>query len=167
MPRSPTGGDFQLGEWSIPEGSIIGISAGAAAMNKDIWNAGTAEEPHPLEEFWDERFLIYPDKPNSGPLRKQKGAFGADNQPLATHSSTEEKPSHEPTFSLSGLDGAYIPFGGGASMCPGRHFAKQEVFTTLSVLARRFDIEIHMPQGTTPKMDYSIFPVSSLPPAEK
>ncbi|MCJ1468018.1 hypothetical protein MMC07_006644 [Pseudocyphellaria aurata] len=167
MPKVATGGDYQLGEWSIPEGSILAINAGAGAMNKDVWNAGTAEEPHPLEGFWDERFLIYPNKPNSGPLRKQKGAFGADNQALATHSSTQEKPSHEPTFSLSGLGGAYIPFGGGPSICPGRHFARKEVVTTLSILALRFDVELHVPKGRTPKMDQAFFAMGTLPPAEK
>ncbi|MCJ1468680.1 hypothetical protein MMC07_007309 [Pseudocyphellaria aurata] len=167
LPRIPTGGDYQLGEWSIPKGSILALSACTGAMNKDVWNAGTAEEPHPLEDFWDERFLIYPDKPNSGPLRKQRGAFGAEKQPLATHSSTQGKSSSEPTFSLSGLGGAYIPFGGGSGICPGRHFARQEVVITLSILALQFDVELHVRKGWTPKMDHAFFRMGSLPPADK
>lgn len=166
--RVPTGGDYQLGEWSIREGSILALSSCTGAMNKNVWNAGTAEEPHPLEDFWDERFLIYPDKPNSGPLRKSKGAAGIENQQSATpSSSTQGKPSHEPTFSLRGLNGAYIPFGGGAGICPGRHFARQEVLATLSILALRFDIQLHVRKGWTPKMDAAFFPIGVLPPADK
>lgn len=31
--------------------------------------------------------------------------------------------------------------GGGVSICPGRHFAEQEIMLTLAMLASRFDIE--------------------------
>ncbi len=34
-----------------------------------------------------------------------------------------------------------ILLGGGLSMCPGRHFAKQEIILTLAMLVSRFDVE--------------------------
>ena len=156
--RSPAGGDLQLGEWSFPEGSIIGLSSRTGAMNKEVWNAGTEEDPHPLEAFWEERFLIYPDNPNSGPLRKK--------EPAACTSTTEKPPS-EPFFSTKGLNGAYIPFGGGPGICPGRHFAKQEVVCTLAKLAMKFDIELQISKGWEPKMDTNFFPIGALPPKNK
>ena len=36
LARSPVHGDFQLGEWSIPKGSIIAIPSRFRAMNKDV-----------------------------------------------------------------------------------------------------------------------------------
>ena len=135
IPRVPVSSDYQLGRWSVPAGSVLGLSSRTGAMNKDVWNAGTVEEPHPLDGFWEERFLVYPDNPFSGPLRKKKQA--TDGSPPSQKGSTDQ-----PTFSVAGLNGAYLPFGGGPGICPGRHFARQEVLTTLAVLALRFDIEL-------------------------
>ena len=59
IPRYTVGSDFQLGEWSIPEGSFIGLPFRAGALNKDIWNAGSDNDPRPLDTFWADRFLIY------------------------------------------------------------------------------------------------------------
>lgn len=165
--RIPKGGDYQLGEWSIPEGSVLALSSCTGAMNKDIWNEGTAEEPHPLDSFWGERFLTYSNKPDSGPLRKKKITPTTENKQSATPVSTQEKPSDEPVFSLSGLNGAYLPFGGGAGSCPGRHFARQEVVSTLAILVRHFDIELRVRENWTPRMDTSFFPTGVLPPADK
>ena len=131
-------------------------------MNKDVWNAGTEEEPHPLDEFWEERFLVYPDKPNSGPLRQKGSAFCSVKQESAA-----EKPPTESTFSTKGLNGAYIPFGGGPGICPGRQFARQEVITTLTKLALTYDMEFQIPKGWEPKMDTAYFPLGSLPPKNK
>lgn len=44
-------------------------------------------------------------------------------------------------FSTSGLNGKFFPFGGGHYMCPGRTFAKQEVFGAVAVLLLNFDLE--------------------------
>ena len=37
---------------------------------------------------------------------------------------------------------AYHPFGGGATYCPGRFLAKQEVFTLVALVLYRFDVEL-------------------------
>lgn len=166
IPRVVTGGNFQLGEWSIPEGSILGIPSRTGAMNKNVWNAGTEEDPHPLEKFWEERFLIYADKPSSGPLRLRKQESALE-QKLAASSSTQEQARSEPTFSLKGLNGSFTPFGGGPGICPGRHFAKQEVVCTLSKLVLNYDMELQIPRGWEPKMDTGFFPIGALPPADK
>lgn len=46
----------------------------------------------------------------------------------------------QPVFSPP-KPGSFFPFGGGASICPGRHFAKQEILIALGVLLGRFDVE--------------------------
>ena len=136
-------------------------------MNKEVWNAGTEEDPHPLETFWEERFLLYPDNPNSGPLRRQESAADPRKPEPAIRSSDSEKTVREPTFSTKGLNGAYIPFGGGPGMCPGRHFAKQEVICTLATLALKYDIELRVAKGWEPKMNTSYHPIGALPPKNK
>ena len=35
----------------------------------------------------------------------------------------------------------FFPFGGGKTMCPGRTFAKQEVFVALALVVLTFDVE--------------------------
>ncbi|KAF6803898.1 cytochrome p450 family protein [Colletotrichum sojae] len=48
----------------------------------------------------------------------------------------------EKTFVLAGKPSEFFPFGGGVSMCPGRHFAKQEILLTVAMLVTRFEIEV-------------------------
>ena len=159
--RTVVGGDFQLGKWSIPQGSLVGLSSRAGALNKDVWNAGTESDPHPLEEFWEERFLIYPENPYSGPLRKHE-ATSSPKWP-----ETSKEPQDAPIFSLQGLQGAYIPFGGGLGICPGRHFAKQEVTCTIARFVLNYDVAIQASTEWRPRMDRSFFPGGSLPPKDR
>lgn len=168
LSRVVAGGEFHLGEWSLPEGSILGIPSRTGAMNKKVWNAGTELDPHPLDKFWEDRFLIYPDKFDSGPLRKQGTAFDpSEHKKSRAHSPTEIEAPREPTFSLKGLGGAYLPFGGGSGICPGRHFAKQEVVCSLAKLALEYDIELQVPSNWEPRMNTAFFPIGALPPVDK
>lgn len=160
--------NFQLGEWFFPNGSILGIPSRTGAMNKNIWDAGTEADPHPLDRFWEERFLTYPDKPNSRPLRKQEKTVrpGKLENSKKINATKEQGPS-EPSFSLTGLGGAYFPFGGGPTICPGRHFARQEIIGTLAKLAQDYDIELQVPCGWEPRMNNRFFPIGVLPPVDK
>lgn len=67
---------------------------------------------HPVDVFAPRRFLV-PDDQGSGTK-----------------------------FSLSGLEGSWIPFGGGIWACPGRMFAKQQTILMLAAFAKLFDIEV-------------------------
>lgn len=96
IPRYTVGSDFQLGEWSIPEGSFLGLPFRAGAFNEDIWNAVSDDDPHPLNTFWADRFLIYPNHPGSGPLRKDK------RPSEVSLSRTREDMTNEPRISLKG-----------------------------------------------------------------
>ena len=115
--RTSTEGDYKLAEWTFPKKSIIGLSSRIAATNKNIWNTGGEGDPHPLEEFWADRFLVYPDDPLSGP--RKVSTSGKQKTVQEIHTS-------KPTFTMDGLQGGWIPYGGGQWMCPGRHFAKAE-----------------------------------------
>jgi hypothetical protein len=44
-------------------------------------------------------------------------------------------------FSTAGLSGQYFPYGGGAHICPGRVFAKQEILAAVAMVLLGFDFE--------------------------
>jgi cytochrome P450 len=71
-----------------------------------------AKDSHPVESFWPGRFLKFID------------------------------PSDSPQFSLAGKEGSWIPFGSGANICPGRHFAKIHCIVTLAMMVQYFDWDI-------------------------
>ncbi|KAK3984617.1 cytochrome P450 [Cladorrhinum sp. PSN332] len=67
---------------------------------------------YPLHVFWPGRFL----KPG-----EKKG---------------------EAEFVTKGLEGSWIPYGGGSRMCPGRHFAKRQILVTAALVVGMFDVEV-------------------------
>ena len=161
--RTPEQEPFKMGEWTFPQGQTITLSSRAGAMDPDIWNAGSAENPHPLDMFWADRFLIFPNDPTSGPTRKDSNMI--TNARLSESKSEGKSTDTGPRFSLEGVAGGWIPYGGGQRMCPGRHFAKQEIIGTLATLLTHF--EVRLKGETEPKCDMSYFPFGGLPPTKK
>lgn len=66
----------------------------------------------PVDTFWPGRFLRYS---NDG------GPAG---------------------FSMVGKESSWLPFGSGANLCPGRHFAKIHCIVTLAMMVDSFDCDI-------------------------
>ena len=128
--RSPERKDMKINEWIFPQNETVLIATTPAHMDENVWNTGKANE-HPLNRFWADRFLIYPDDPSSGP-KKRTDRDETFNSPKGS----------DPTFSLEGLEGSWIPYGGGFRACPGRHFAKREILMALAVMVTLFDIEV-------------------------
>jgi len=65
---------------------------------------------------------------------------------------------------------AFLPFGGGASLCPGRRFARNEIKALVAVLLLRFDMRVTLsPAGETtngrPSFDGSRAGLGIFPPA--
>ena len=52
-------------------------------------------------------------------------------------------------------------------MCPGRHFAKQEMIATFAMLCTAYDIELRTEEGFKPEPDLTYFPFGGLPPKGK
>ncbi|KAK5655986.1 hypothetical protein OQA88_5124 [Cercophora sp. LCS_1] len=44
-------------------------------------------------------------------------------------------------FEMRGRPTDFFPYGGGVAVCPGRHFAKQEIMLTTAMLASKFDYD--------------------------
>lgn len=137
--RTPERADFTLKDWRIPRGAVMTISSFHFQSDVEIWNSGGKENPHPLSEFWSDRFLVYPGDRSSGP-RKTNENFQVENslQDLSNEGVGKQKP----TFSLNGLASAWIPYGGGNRICPGRYLAKQKIIATLAIMITLFDIEL-------------------------
>ncbi|KAL8732665.1 MAG: hypothetical protein Q9166_002641 [cf. Caloplaca sp. 2 TL-2023] len=129
--RSPEREDMKINEWVFPKDEIALVATTPAHMDETVWNTGHMNE-HPTNTFWAERFLVCPGDPTSGPRKNLTG-----DQKVS-----EKKQSGRPYFSLDGLAGSWIPYGGGFRACPSRTFAKREILMTLAVMVTLFDIEV-------------------------
>jgi hypothetical protein len=128
----------------------------------------------PVEEFWAERFLVYPPRrqcrpPPCPPPATQRRGAEAEHAQKAPEADQKQQ---QPRFSLAGLAGAWVPFGGELHVCPGRHFAKREVIGAFAVLCQLFDLELlrapdtgALPAPVPP--DTSFYAVGALPPKGK
>ncbi|KAJ3562770.1 hypothetical protein NPX13_g8441 [Xylaria arbuscula] len=139
--------DVALGRWRLPRGDIGVINSDVSHMDESFWN--TQEGRHPVDKFWAERFLVDPKDPLSGPINP------AVRMQTATATSLEAE-KKTPYFSQAGLMGAWIPYGGGPAICPGRHLAKHIIFFVCSLLVSKFDIEVQTSDETI-KLDSSRF----------
>jgi len=119
--------------YTLAPGSILQAPTEISHYQESVWGV----EGHPAAEFWAERHVRYADEP------------GEDG-----------KPRRVARFEMAGRPTDFFPFGasrilspaprdgltrccpgGGISVCPGRHFAKQEIMLTIAMLACQFDVE--------------------------
>ncbi|KAK3390639.1 cytochrome P450 [Podospora didyma] len=101
--------------YQLQKGGVIQASTEIAHLDERVW----AVEGHPASEFWAARHVQYVD--------------GTDE--------ATGKTIQVPQFSIAGKTNNFFPFGGGVTMCPGRHFAKQEIMVAVAMLVSRFDFE--------------------------
>ncbi|KAK0125683.1 hypothetical protein ONS95_000314 [Cadophora gregata] len=153
--RVPIVDNFKLGNWKFPKGDMIVTSNWHEQRDRSVWNEGPVNgEMHSVDEFWAERFLVYPNDPNSGP-----GKPGRDTKSKAKVAVKEG--DNSPVFTTDSVTGSYIPYGGGQKICPGRFYAKQEAMGALSMFLTMFDIELDSNDQPQPNMGY--FPFGVLP----
>ncbi|KAF3761197.1 hypothetical protein M406DRAFT_73632 [Cryphonectria parasitica EP155] len=112
-----------------------------AAFIDEAWNAMGHSPGKPLAIFDAERFLVAQD-------------INATTQ------------RDEPTFSLEGLAGCWLPFRGGQRMCSGRHFTKSRMLGTFAMLFTRYELELAPGVGDV-KPDLKWYPTGTLPPSDK
>lgn len=133
-------GDFNLSGYRISKDHPIIIFSRTPALNEEAWASTGRTQRKSLEEFDAERFL----------LTELVGG------------------SLQPRFSLNGLAGLWLPYGGGQRMCPGRHFAKNEILITIAILFTQYEMELAQGfdvTGVQPDMRW--YPVGALPPKGK
>ncbi|KAK8107008.1 Pfs- NACHT and Ankyrin domain protein [Apiospora kogelbergensis] len=128
--------DVPLGRWRLPRNSIGLLNSSISHRDPDVWN--TRDGRYPVDAFWADRFLIDPQDPASGPINPAiREAQDHNRRRRSADAATEERPF----FSMDGLEASWFPYGGGFSICPGRHMAKASILYTCALLAHEFDIE--------------------------
>jgi hypothetical protein len=204
--RVTTAPSLSLSGWEFRKGDVLTYASSLGALDKTVWNQGPEGDPPPLEEFWADRFLIYPHDRNSGPLLHQakgktsRGGQGAKSDVRAAKDFAEESsgtsaPAPAPTgpleptntepsgstspasqhqqqrpqaqFSLEGLAASWIPYGGGLRLCPGCHFAKQEMLFSTAVWLGAYEIELKPGGAPRFEVDKDYFGFGAMPPKGK
>jgi cytochrome P450 len=138
LPRETTK-EVQVNGGKFPKKGTIVICSYEAHTDAQAWNTGINNE-HSTNSFWAERFLFHPGDPNSGPIVRNAIL------PAARLSDSQlrdlERNSDGPVFPDKTTAGHYIPFGGGARICPGSHFAKRSIMTAVVMMTAMVDLEI-------------------------
>lgn len=105
--------DLLINGWKLPRNQISIIASYTAHMDTNVWN--TKNGLYPLDTFWADRFLIHPDDPTSGPLCLEAHLAQQAKDKVSSETITTTTPttkSGEPYFSMAGLDGSWVPYGG-------------------------------------------------------
>ena len=141
----------EVGGVEISQGDTIIISNYTVQRNKHAWGVDIPRSER-LETFWAERFLM-----DAGSRENATTADTRDPTPVAPEKRNVK-------FSLSGLSDAWIPYGGGENLCPGRHFAKHEILLAFAVICLLFDIEILPGAGFNPQPDMTYYGKGAMAP---
>lgn len=100
--------DVPVNEWVLPKNSVMMLNTYVTHHDIDVWN--TQDERHPIGEFWAERFLLFPNDPTSGPSKQRVSESLAAAQYKGSETQIESPGG--PKYSIDGLKGSFIPFGG-------------------------------------------------------
>ncbi|KAK5630928.1 hypothetical protein RRF57_006643 [Xylaria bambusicola] len=148
-------GPVQFSGYQLGAEQLALIYSRTGALDEEAWVRSGRAPKTPLEQFDAERFLIGPDHPLwVGSVQEEYPSVMRD----ATVGSRDKQ------FSMEGLAGVWLPFGGGDRMCPGRHYAKTEMTITLALLFNKFDLELMMTDTSAVQPNLRFAPFGSLPP---
>ncbi|KAI1298852.1 cytochrome P450 [Xylaria venustula] len=143
--------DLLFGKWHLPKARIGLINCHVSQMNADFWNTNNGN--HPVDSFWAERFLTDPSNPLSGPVSPNHRR--AESQAAQSISEAKLNPRKK-SFTLDGIEGTWVPYGGGQLMCPGRFLAKHAIILTCAILLRDHDLELLTESIATSSRNFGI-----------
>ncbi|GCB28270.1 cholesterol 7-alpha-monooxygenase [Aspergillus awamori] len=139
IPRCSPQQPLEIGKGVIQPDKLILINTALAHTDEEVWN--TRDGQYPLDTFWGRRFLVDPLDPQSGPLKPSSAAYEFMKEQMRDKNSsiTGEQ------FTVQGLEGIWIPYGGGQNACPGRLLAKRIMLLTTAMMVTMFDVELLEP----------------------
>ncbi|KAM7182859.1 Cytochrome P450 [Rhypophila sp. PSN 637] len=145
--RTSSNPGFRLGgRWQIDAGVPMMSSNWLGGLSQTFWNTGymlpSGTPEYPVETFWAERFLKYPDAVLSGPIRKPEWSM-YETRGRSSQNTVEDDRSAK--LVTEGLNGYRFPFGGGAFKCPGEALASCTVLTSVAILITSLRIELVAP----------------------
>jgi cytochrome P450 len=169
--RNPVADDFKLRGWNMPKDSLMLSIVWFGAHDTNFWNQGRigrdGKPEHPVDTYWAERFLEYPDDPASGPVRKSDDIIKS-LPPKAVEKTAQDDKAAKPINHSAALQGYFYPYGGGSRICPGRHLAKQELLVAVAGMMKEFEIELLDPvSARQAKPDMRVFPTGAMCPDRK
>ena len=135
--------EIRINEWRFPKKSLILVPTGPAHRDPNFWN--TRDGKYPLDTFWADRFLAYPNDPRSGPIRKSEAAIGK--------AACKQTQDNTPRYISTGMNDSFMPYGVGERTCPGRFFARREIVAFCAKVVNELDIEI-----TSTEKEFAISP---------
>lgn len=122
-----------LHHYNVEEGAMLQAPSQLAHYDEEVWG----ESEHPASKFWAERHLQYVEKTDESGSTTRQAEFNMAGRVGSYFPYGRQNPA----FVKDGCDLIFVTAGGGISICPGRHFAKQEIIFTLGTLVARFDVE--------------------------
>jgi cytochrome P450 len=143
--------DCELGEYKLKGSSMLIVSSRVLQMDKATWQIPGAPESDPAL-FWPERFLDGDKKLEEE--REDEVAEAEENAVADVTMNGEDGNSKgRKTMNAEPISGpksketqqrmlALRPFGGGTTLCPGRHFATNEILGGLAALMLRLEVEV-------------------------
>ncbi|KAK8053218.1 cytochrome P450 [Apiospora saccharicola] len=164
LPRTVEHGDFNLAGYKIEENRHILMFTWPIMQDEEAWARAGKPPLRPFDQFWAERFLV-PKQQHQQQQQQQQPVAGGRRSSDSDGDVVENNKSGDYEFSLRGLAGRWIPYGGGQHLCPGRHFAKVQLIVTFAFLFSRYDTELlDEARQNEAQPDMRWFPTGALPP---
>ncbi|MCJ1420221.1 hypothetical protein MMC32_006578 [Xylographa parallela] len=134
--------ELHINTWRFPKEKVVLVATEPAHTDGTFWN--TKGGRYPVNQFWSDRFLIYPNDPQSGPHTQKivSTCSQTDQDDDQTPTTRGIKKRVNPEYSIAGTEGMWIPYGGGTRACPGRFFSKHVMIATCAMMVTMFDMQI-------------------------
>jgi cytochrome P450 len=152
--RTTLADTVMIGDYRFPKGDMVIASSWHEGRDRNIWNEGTQSDPYSVENFWADRFIVYPNDPTSGPRKAT---------PLEKARATTKSADDKPQFGAELIAGSFIPYGGGQKICPERFYAKQEAIGSVALFLKAYDMEPDR-KAELPQPNMEFFPFRIVQP---
>lgn len=137
---------YAPGGWTFEANTPILFPAWLCGLDDSFWNTGGSlpggGSQYPVDTFWPERFLQYPNELLSGPTRKEYASHQMPAGRVPPRSARDDRGARLVTKETQGH---WFPFGGGASRCPGEALAKRTILTSVVFVLHNFDVQLCAP----------------------